>query len=77
MGFPMPVAMNALATLGKQRLFIWAWGINGCFSVIGAALVPILATSIGLDGTLAVCAVAYALAGACFGGLLRPLPAAP
>ena len=77
MGFPMPVAMNTLATLGKQRLFIWAWGINGCFSVIGAALVPILATSIGLDGTLAVCAVAYALAGACFGGLLRPLPAAP
>lgn len=76
MGFPMPVAMNALAMLGKQRLFIWAWGINGCFSVIGAAIVPILATSIGLDGTLAVCAVAYALAAACFRGLLRPLPAA-
>ncbi|MFM8989131.1 MAG: hypothetical protein ACKOUS_05630, partial [Alphaproteobacteria bacterium] len=71
MGFPMPVAMNALATLGKQRVFIWAWGINGCFSVIGAALVPILATSIGLDGTLAVCAAAYALAGASFRPLTR------
>jgi hypothetical protein len=72
MGFPMPVAMNALAVLGRQRVFIWAWGINGCFSVIGAALVPILATSIGLDGTLATCAAAYALAGASFRLLLRP-----
>jgi hypothetical protein len=40
--------------------------------VIGAALVPILATSIGLDGTLATCAAAYALAGASFRLLLRP-----
>lgn len=76
MGFPMPVAMNALAMLGKQRVFIWAWGINGCFSVIGAALVPILATSIGLDGALATCAAAYALAGASFRSLLRPARAA-
>jgi len=39
--------------------------------VIGAALVPILGTSIGLDGTLAVCAAAYAIAGASFRMLLR------
>ena len=38
MGFPMPIAMTSLARLGKDHMFLWAWGINGCFSVIGAAL---------------------------------------
>ena len=33
-------------------MFVWAWGINGCFSVIGAALVPIVATSFGLSAVL-------------------------
>ncbi len=37
MGFPMPTAMTWLARLGKEHMFLWAWGINGCFSVIGAA----------------------------------------
>ncbi len=49
MGFPMPTAMTTLGRLGKQHMFLWAWGINGCFSVIGAAIVPIVATSFGLD----------------------------
>ena len=44
MGFPMPTAMTSLARLGKDHMFLWAWGINGCFSVVGAALVPIIAT---------------------------------
>ena len=35
MGFPMPVAMSWLARLGKDHMFLWAWGINGCFSVVG------------------------------------------
>jgi len=42
MGFPMPTAMTTLARLGKDHMFLWAWGINGCFSVIGAAAVPII-----------------------------------
>jgi len=43
MGFPMPTAMTALGQLGKDHMFLWAWGINGSFSVIGAAIVPIVA----------------------------------
>ena len=46
MGFPMPLAMTTLARLGKDRMFVWAWGINGLFSVIGATLVPIIATGV-------------------------------
>jgi hypothetical protein len=62
MGFPMAVGMTWLARLGKQGMFIWAWGINGCFSVVGAALVPIVATAFGLSAVLDVSAVAYLLA---------------
>jgi len=33
MGFPMATAMTTLGRLGKDHMFLWAWGINGCFSV--------------------------------------------
>ena len=62
MGFPMPIAMTMLARLGKDRIFVWAWGVNGCFSVFGAALVPIIATSFGLSANLAIAGCAYLLA---------------
>ena len=54
--------MTWLARLGKDGMFVWAWGINGCFSVVGAALVPIVATAFGLSAVLDVSAVAYLLA---------------
>ncbi len=72
MGFPMPLAMTTLARLGKGRLFMWAWGINGCFSVIGAALVPIVATAFGLDTVLAIGAGAYLVAIPAVSALFRP-----
>jgi predicted membrane-bound spermidine synthase len=72
MGFPMPIAMTTLARLGKDRVFIWAWGINGCFSVVGAALVPIIATSFGLNAVLAIAGAAYLAAISAVEGLFRP-----
>ncbi len=54
MGFPMSVAMTTLGRLGKEHMFIWAWGVNGCFSVIGAAAAPVLATSFGLASVIEV-----------------------
>ncbi len=56
-------------------MFLWAWGINGCFSVIGAALVPIIATSYGLSTVLIVSGCAYLLAMAVFFAVLLPLQA--
>ncbi len=73
MGFPMPTAMTTLGRLGKQHMFLWAWGINGCFSVIGAALVPIVATSFGLSAVLWVAGVAYLVAIPAFFAVLLPL----
>jgi spermidine synthase len=62
MGFPMATGMTWLARLGKDSLFVWAWGINGCFSVIGAALVPLIATAFGLSAVLETSGIAYLFA---------------
>jgi SAM-dependent methyltransferase len=73
MGFPMPTAMTTLARLGKDHMFLWAWGINGCFSVIGAAAVPIIATLFGLNMVLMIAGGAYVLAIPAFFAVLLPL----
>jgi hypothetical protein len=72
MGFPMAVGMGWLARLGKDHMFVWAWGVNGCFSVVGAALVPIVATTFGLNSVLDVSAAAYLLAILAFFSILQP-----
>lgn len=72
MGMPMATAMTWLARLEKQHLFVWAWGINGCFSVIGSAAVPIVATSFGLGAVLQWAAIAYVIAIPAFFAVLMP-----
>ena len=72
MGFPMPTAMTWLARLGKEHMFLWAWGINGCFSVIGAAAVPLIATAFGLSRVLAVGGIAYLVASPAFFAVVLP-----
>ena len=76
MGFPMPTAMASLARLRKEHMFLWAWGINGCFSVIGAAVVPLFATAFGLSSVLFIAAAAYLLALPAFFAVLLPAEAA-
>jgi hypothetical protein len=73
MGFPMPTAMGSLARLEKDHMFLWAWGINGCFSVIGAALVPLVATSFGLSTVLYLSGAAYLIAIPAFFGVVLPI----
>ena len=75
MGFPMPIAMSWLSRLGKGHMFLWAWGINGCFSVVGAAMVPVIASSFGLAAVLTVSGCAYLLAILGFFAVLLPLAA--
>ena len=73
MGFPMSIAMTWLGRLGKDAMFLWAWGINGSFSVVGAAAVPIIATSFGLAACLQVSSGAYLLAIPAFFAIFLPL----
>ena len=70
MGFPMPTAMTTLGRLGKDALFVWAWGVNGSFSVIGAAAAPVIATNFGLGAVIAVAGCAYLLALPAFFGVI-------
>ncbi len=70
MGFPMPTAMTTLGRLGKDHLFIWAWGVNGSFSVIGAAAAPVIATNFGLGAVIEIAAFAYLLALPAFFGVI-------
>jgi hypothetical protein len=73
MGLPMPTAMGWLSRLGKDHMFVWAWGINGCFSVVGAAAVPLIGTSFGLSSVLLVSGLAYLVAIPAFFAVLRPI----
>jgi hypothetical protein len=70
MGFPMPTAMTTLGRLGKEHMFIWAWGVNGCFSVIGAAAAPVIATNFGLGAVIEIAGCAYLLALPAFFGVI-------
>ena len=73
MGFPMSTAMTWLGRLNKNAMFLWAWGINGSFSVIGAAMVPIIATSFGLAAVLQISGIAYLIAAPAFFAIFLPL----
>lgn len=77
MGFPMATGMGVLTRLKKENMFLWAWGVNGCFSVIGAALVPIIATSFGLAAVIAIAGAAYLIAIPAFFGVLKPITHEP
>jgi hypothetical protein len=72
MGFPFPTGMAMLARLGKGHFFLWAWGINGLFSVVGSVAVPLVAVLFGLKALMWVAACAYLLALPAFFALLLP-----
>jgi hypothetical protein len=72
MGFPFPTGMAMLSRLGKDHFFLWAWGINGLFSVVGSVAVPLVAVLFGLKALMWVAAGAYLLALPAFFALLLP-----
>ena len=74
MGFPFATGMATLSRLGKEHFFLWAWGINGSFSVVGAVLTPIVGVLFGLSAALMVGAACYLLCWPAFNALLAPRP---
>jgi hypothetical protein len=61
MGLPFPLGLRRLADRSPD-LIPWAWGINGCASVISAVLATMLATHVGFAAVLASAVGLYALA---------------
>ncbi|MEA3410424.1 MAG: SAM-dependent methyltransferase [Pseudomonadota bacterium] len=58
MGMPFPLGMIRLAEVSPD--FIpWAWGINGCASVLGTLAAPLLAIHLGFNTVIVVAAALY------------------
>ncbi|MGH8249218.1 MAG: spermidine synthase [Steroidobacteraceae bacterium] len=61
MGMPFPLGLSRLAA--EAPSFIpWAWGINGCASVLSALLAVLLAVHFGFSAVLSVAAGLYGAA---------------
>lgn len=58
MGIPFPAGIHALAEKSEGDI-PWAWGINGCFSVVSAALATIIAVEAGFTAVMLCAALAY------------------
>lgn len=61
MGMPFPLGIR-LVNRTNDALVPWAWGVNGCASVLGSILSVMLGQSIGFSGVMLL-AVAIYLAG--------------
>jgi spermidine synthase len=58
MGMPFPLALSSLADRA-QTLIPWAWGINGCASVISASLATLLAIHFGFSAVILIAILLY------------------
>jgi hypothetical protein len=59
LGMAFPLGMAAL-TRRRSTLVPWAWGINGCATVIGAVAVPLLARHTGYTAAMVLGLLFYA-----------------
>ena len=72
MGMPFPLGIRLLTGTNDSEI-PWAWGINGCLSVVGTLLASVIAVEAGFAWVMIVAALAYGIT--CVGGvagLLRP-----
>ena len=60
MGIPFPAGLSQISKV-NAALMPWAWGINGCVSVISTALATIVAVEIGFTWVMLFAAFAYSL----------------
>ncbi len=70
LGWPFPIGLREIS--GRfPSLVPWAWGINGCASVIGAVLGKMISMSVGLRMTMLVAAGLYLFSALVFQFTLR------
>jgi len=63
MGMPFPLALSRVSAWAPG-LVPWAWGINGCASVLSAILAALLAMNIGFTCVMLIAIALYLLAAA-------------
>jgi spermidine synthase len=70
MGIPFPMGLRRVMAR-HASLLPWAWGINGCASVIGATLATLTAVHSGFRTVVLAAAIAYLVATYAYGRLGR------
>jgi hypothetical protein len=60
MGIPFPAGLSRISKM-NTALIPWAWGINGCVSVISTVLATIVAVELGFMWVMLFAAFAYSL----------------
>ncbi len=65
MGMPFPIGLSSLAVTNPETV-PWAWGVNGCASVISSVLVILLAMNFGFNIVIVFAMGFYMLAGIVF-----------
>jgi hypothetical protein len=73
MGLPFPLALSQLSRQASA-LVPWAWGINGCASVIAAVLGTLLAMELGFTAVVVFALDLYVVAAVVFGLWPREAP---
>ena len=63
MGMPFPLALARVAAT-RAALVPWAWGINGCASVLSAVLAILLAMSLRFNAVVVIAIALYVVAAA-------------
>jgi len=76
MGMPFPLGLAHVAGRSAD-LVPWAWGINGCASVLSAILAAILSIHFGFGAVVALAVLLYLAAAAALGTSLRARSHAP
>jgi hypothetical protein len=60
MGMPFPVGLKLADSFARSNV-PWAWGINGCFSVMTPPLAAILAVELGFQFVIILAAMMYGI----------------
>jgi len=61
MGYPFPLGLRMVAAKAENQV-PWAWGVNGCLSVVGAAAAPLISIEFGFTVLLISAAAVYTVA---------------
>jgi hypothetical protein len=75
MGMPFPLGLSRV-TRSEPGLLPWAWGVNGCASLISAILATLLAIHLGFIWVVLLALLAYGGAGLLYPALGEDRPAA-
>jgi hypothetical protein len=60
MGIPFPSGISRLSKTNSLQI-PWAWGLNGCISVVSTALATVVAVELGFSWVMLIAAFAYCL----------------